>query len=171
MHATFMPAAAAARVGVDGDVGEDELLSAVTGAVWPSGAYWQPDMQPAEQMTTLKSIWNDTHLPAFKDAFKERLPELGADVDTIGERLQDVAVDVGAASHPFGPGVGAEVENLDPRRREVREHLPARRRERAGRVGGRVDRFSVDGVRSRRRRRRARAPRVRGPADVGIRRR
>ena len=104
MHATFMPAAAAARVGVDGDVGEDELLSAVTGAVWPSGAYWQPDMQPAEQMTTLKSIWNDTHLPAFKDAFKERLPELGADVDTIGERLQDVAVDVGAASHPFGPG-------------------------------------------------------------------
>lgn len=43
-------------------------------------------------------------MPAFKDAFKERLPELGADVDTIGERLQDVAVDVGAASHPFGPG-------------------------------------------------------------------
>jgi hypothetical protein len=39
LHATFMPASAAARAAPSG-LGHDALLAEVTAAVWPSGAYW-----------------------------------------------------------------------------------------------------------------------------------
>lgn len=105
LHATFMPAAVAARRGASderSDV-EDELLTAVTAAVWPSGTYWQPDFQPASQMTELARIWRDVHLPRFSAAFADALPEV--DVATVGERLQDVAVALGSEAHPFSEGV------------------------------------------------------------------
>ena len=57
LHATFMPAAAAART--KGEPGDDSLLAGAAAAIWPSGAYWQPDMQPPEQMTELSQIWRD----------------------------------------------------------------------------------------------------------------
>lgn len=95
MHATFTAAASAAR----DDRGA--LQASLERAVWPAGAYWQPDMQPASQMTTVASTWRDTHLPAFREAFQACLPA-DVDVATLGERLQAVARDVGAASHPFG---------------------------------------------------------------------
>jgi hypothetical protein len=95
MHATFTAAASAAR----DDRGA--LQASLERAVWPAGAYWQPDMQPASQMTTVASTWRDTHLPAFREAFQACLPA-EVDVATLGERLQAVARDVGAASHPFG---------------------------------------------------------------------
>ena len=95
MHATFTAAASAAR----NDRGA--LLALLERAVWPAGAYWQPDMQPASQMTTVASTWRDTHLPAFREAFQACLPA-DVDVETLGERLQTVARDAGAASHPFG---------------------------------------------------------------------
>ena len=95
MHATFTAAASAAR----NDRGA--LLASLERAVWPAGAYWQPDMQPASQMTTVAAIWRDTHLPAFREAFQACLPA-EVDVETLGERLQAVAADAGASSHPFG---------------------------------------------------------------------
>ena len=94
MHATFTAAASAAR-------GDRAHSASLERAVWPAGAYWQPDMQPASQMTTVASTWRDTHLPAFREAFQACLPA-DVDVATLGERLQAVARDVGAASHPFG---------------------------------------------------------------------
>ena len=95
MHATFTSAASDAR----GDDGE--LQNTLASAVWPAGAYWQPDMQPASQMTTVAQTWRDTHLPNFKQVFDTTLPN-DIRFETIGDRLQNVAVDVGAASHPFG---------------------------------------------------------------------
>jgi hypothetical protein len=52
-------------------------------------------------MTTVAAIWRDTHLPAFREAFQACLPA-EVDVETLGERLQAVAADAGASSHPFG---------------------------------------------------------------------
>jgi aminoglycoside phosphotransferase (APT) family kinase protein len=97
LHATFMPAAVAAR-GEEGG----ELLAAVTAAVWPSGTYWQPDFQPSRQMTELAGIWRDVHVPSFSAAFADALPgEILDDVATVGERLQEVALALGAEAHPF----------------------------------------------------------------------
>ena len=95
MHATFTHAASAAR----GDNGK--LQHKLASAVWPAGAYWQPKMQPADQMITVAAIWRDTHLPKFAKAFQETLTG-DTQWETLGERLQAVAVEVGDASHPFG---------------------------------------------------------------------
>ena len=130
-HATFMPAAAAART--DGKPNEDVLLAGATAAIWPSGAYWQPDMQPASQMTELAQIWRDIHLPNFEKAFAAELPK-DVEYASLGDRLQEVAVSVGGESHPFGldaPSGGesegwAQVANSDSRGCKVRKHLPAR---------------------------------------------
>jgi len=66
-------------------------------AVWPSGAYWQPDMQPPEQMDEVAAKW-DRHRGAFAG-----LPGVAEDdLASIGERLQAVAREVGAEAHPFG---------------------------------------------------------------------
>ncbi len=59
-------------------------------AVWPSGAYWQPDMQPPEQMDEVASKWA-RHRVAFAPAH-----------EGLGARLQAVAREVGAEAHPFG---------------------------------------------------------------------
>ena len=59
-------------------------------AVWPSGAYWQPDMQPPEQMDEVASKW-ERHRVAFAPAH-----------EGLGARLQAVAREVGAEAHPFG---------------------------------------------------------------------
>ncbi len=95
MHATCTAAATAARAD------DGAFRASLERAVWPAGAYWQPDMQPASQMTTVAATWRDTHLPAFREAFRTCLPA-DVDVATLGERLQAVARDAGAASHPFG---------------------------------------------------------------------
>jgi 3'-phosphoadenosine 5'-phosphosulfate (PAPS) 3'-phosphatase len=118
LHATFMPAAAAART--DGKPNEDVLLAGATAAIWPSGAYWQPDMQPASQMTELAQIWRDIHLPNFEKAFAAELPK-DVEYASLGDRLQEVAVSVGGESHPFGLDApsGGESEGWAARWRTV----------------------------------------------------
>ena len=118
LHATFMPAAAAART--DGKPNEDVLLAGATAAIWPSGAYWQPDMQPASQMTELAQIWRDIHLPNFEKAFAAELPK-DVEYASLGDRLQKVAVSVGGESHPFGLDApsGGESEGWAARWRTV----------------------------------------------------
>ena len=102
LHATFMPAAVAARAAEKGTTIEAEpLLAGATAAVWPSGAYWQPDMQPASQMTELAQTWRDVHRPRFDEAFAANLPK-HVGFEDLGDRLQTVARAVGAESHPFG---------------------------------------------------------------------
>jgi Ser/Thr protein kinase RdoA (MazF antagonist) len=67
---------------------------------WGSATYWQPSMQPPEQMTQVASAW-ETHLARFGEAFT-KAPELaGVDLPTLGVRLQSVAAAVGAEAHPF----------------------------------------------------------------------
>jgi 3'-phosphoadenosine 5'-phosphosulfate (PAPS) 3'-phosphatase len=95
MHATFTSAASRAR-------GDDGALQVeLENAVWPAGAYWQPGMQPKSQMTTLAATWRETHVPAFREASEHALPS-EVSFETLGDRLQEVAADVGAVSHPFG---------------------------------------------------------------------
>ena len=102
LHATFMPAAVAARAAEKGTTIEAEpLLAGATAAVWPSGAYWQPDMQSASQMTELAQTWRDVHRPRFDEAFAANLPK-HVGFEDLGDRLQTVARAVGAESHPFG---------------------------------------------------------------------
>lgn len=103
LHATFMPAAVTARATKDmnGREEDDALLNAVTASVWHSGTYWQPDFQPANQMTELAQIWRDVHMPSFSAAFTDALPELIEDVATVGERLQEEAIALAAEAHPF----------------------------------------------------------------------
>ena len=69
-------------------------------AVWPSGGYWQPAMQPAEQMDEVAAMW-DRHRASFGAAFEAAGELEGVDLATLGERLQSVAREVGAAAHPF----------------------------------------------------------------------
>ena len=110
LHATFMPAAVAARAAEKGTTIEAEpLLAGATAAVWPSGAYWQPDMQPASQMTELAQTWRDVHRPRFDEAFAANLPK-HVGFEDLGDRLQTVARAVGAESHPFGLDRPAERE-------------------------------------------------------------
>ena len=75
----------------------DELVD----AVWPSGGYWQPDKQPKAQMTQIADHWQ-THAASFAEVFSTAPDLQGADVATIGERLESVAVQIGARAHPFG---------------------------------------------------------------------
>ncbi|KAK3249234.1 hypothetical protein CYMTET_41330 [Cymbomonas tetramitiformis] len=69
-------------------------------AVWPCGAYWQPSMQPSEQMSEVAHSWT-AHLASFADAFAAA-PELAqVDLASLGERLELVAEEVAAQAHPF----------------------------------------------------------------------
>lgn len=106
-----MPAAVASRSCSDGGEEEDKLLAEVKAAVWPSGTYWQPDFQPASQMTELAKIWQDVHMHNFSAAFADALPDVN--VSTLGERLQEVAVALGAEAHPFSADPSVKRVNSD----------------------------------------------------------
>ena len=81
-----------------------EEAKALEAAVWPSGAYWQPEMQSPEQLTTgINDHW-PTHCHSFAEAFAAYPALKGMDVASIGKRLQRVAAAVGKEAHPFGAG-------------------------------------------------------------------
>ena len=107
LHAFFWEGSkfwAEAEGGGEGAAACEEL----TAAVWPSGAYWQPSMQPAEQLTELVAKHWPEHARNFAEAFAQSPMLEGVDVGTLGARLQAVAPQVGAESHPFGStGKGA----------------------------------------------------------------
>ena len=80
-----------------------------------SGAYWQPAMQPAEQMTTIAAQW-EQHRESFAAEFADLQATSGVDTATLGERLQRVAQDCGAAAHPFGGSSPPQGGAAGPRR-------------------------------------------------------
>ena len=79
----------------DGAVGK-ELES----IVWPNGGYMQPNLQGLEQLEKVHSGW-EARYPTFQ-AELEKVPELeGADLLSLGKRLEAVAPRVGQLAHPF----------------------------------------------------------------------
>jgi 3'-phosphoadenosine 5'-phosphosulfate (PAPS) 3'-phosphatase len=100
MHAFFLPGSHFRKSASDDD--EDVL-----NVVWNSGGYWQPDMQPPEQMDIIESAW-ETHMQSFGAAIDAE-PTIDASIAaTVGARLQAHAKRIGAETHPFSACPGAE---------------------------------------------------------------
>ena len=109
LHAFFWEGSAFWRADADGGAACDELRS----AVWPSGCYWQPSMQPAEQLTTLVAHHWPEHLHNFAETFAASPMLEGVELESVGERLQRVAAAVAAEAHPFGEcGCGEGAKTL-----------------------------------------------------------
>jgi len=84
-------------------------------AIWPSGGYWQPGMQPKDQFLQLAEKWKE-HYAAFGTAFSTA-PELAAvDLPSLGTRLQQVALEMCARAHPFDAESGGDAERSMPQR-------------------------------------------------------
>jgi hypothetical protein len=88
-------------------------------AVWPSGSYWQPCMQPPDQLDKVEEGWCRHYAALGGDAFflgegKEgnagNEARGGGDLPTLGARLQKVARRVAAEAHPFGTSSGSANE-------------------------------------------------------------
>lgn len=79
----------------NGKVGDD-----LESSVWPNGGYMQPKLQGYEQLKKVRSGW-EARYPTFEADLKE-IPQLnGADIQSLGKRLEEVAPLVGRLSHPF----------------------------------------------------------------------
>jgi len=79
-------------------------------AVWPSGCYWQPSMQPASQMAQVAEHF-DAHVTRFGVRFERAAAALGLGrvaMLSLGARLQEVAIEVAEESHPFGKPISAD---------------------------------------------------------------
>ena len=93
MHAFFLPDANYLKES-EGHIRELE------NAVWRSGTYWQPSMQTMdEQVANLPQRWK-TYLKSFEKNIAEHVPKTN-DLETVGERLQKVAVAIGNEAFPF----------------------------------------------------------------------
>ncbi|KAL3925423.1 MAG: hypothetical protein SGILL_000429 [Bacillariaceae sp.] len=74
--------------------------------VWPNGGYMQPNLQGKEQLEKVQSGW-EARYPSFEEDLA-KIPELqGADLKSLGKRLEAIAPLVGDKAHPF-----AESTNL-----------------------------------------------------------
>jgi 3'-phosphoadenosine 5'-phosphosulfate (PAPS) 3'-phosphatase len=74
-------------------------------SVWSNGGYMQPRLQGFDQLEQVAKGWAQRY-PTFSDALAE-IPELqGAELGSLGERLEKIASAVGEKSHPFGHGEG-----------------------------------------------------------------
>mmetsp|Transcript_25033 Transcript_25033/g.69034 ORF Transcript_25033/g.69034 Transcript_25033/m.69034 type:complete len:852 (-) Transcript_25033:3662-6217(-) len=79
----------------EGKAGKD-----LESAVWPNGGYMQPKLQGYDQLKKVRSGWEGRY-PSFRDNL-ENVPELqGADIQSLGKRLEEVAPIVGIKAHPF----------------------------------------------------------------------
>ena len=68
--------------------------------VWENGGYMQPKLQGIEQLTKVRSGW-EARYPTF-EVDLQKISELeGADIQSLGQRLEDVAPTVGRKAHPF----------------------------------------------------------------------
>jgi len=68
--------------------------------VWPNGGYMQPKLQGYDQLKRVRSGW-EARYPSFQADLKN-IPELNeADIQSLGRRLEEVALIVGKESHPF----------------------------------------------------------------------
>jgi len=79
-------------------------------AVWRNGGYMQPQLQGWDQLNLVDEGFR-SRLPSFEDELK-RIPELdGVELETIGQRLQMMAKEIGISAHPFyEEGVRPELE-------------------------------------------------------------
>jgi len=100
MHAFFLP-------GSSFRASSTAANDALVNAVWNSGGYWQPNMQPDEQMDVLTSAW-ETHMLSFGAAIDAEPTIDQAVARTVGARLQAVARRIGAETHPFSGCPGAD---------------------------------------------------------------
>ena len=146
MHALFTPAAIRRRAETANVAFDEEpLYAAVEAACRLAGAYWQPAMQPASQMTELAATWEGRARAAVRGALRRaaggarrrprdarRAPAGGGSRGRRGVApVRPRRVVRGGAG-----GEGGEVAHVDPRRRQGGERVPprgARRRRRGGR--------------------------------------
>jgi len=78
--------------------------------VWPNGGYMQPNLQGKEQLEKVHSGW-EARYPTFR-ADLAGVPELeGADLESLGKRLEEIAPLVGRLAHPFSED-GKDVDEL-----------------------------------------------------------
>ena len=82
-------------------------------AVWPAGGYWQPSMQPAEQLTQLDAKYRQ-HLAALGDGLAAHPMVAHVDLTSLGARLQRVAAAAAAEAHPFDVAAGGDPEAAAP---------------------------------------------------------
>jgi len=80
-----------------------EAAAELEAAVWPAGMYTQPSMQPAAQFDRLAAKYTE-HSERLGPRFHAAEELAGVDserLQTLGQRLQRVARDAAAESHPF----------------------------------------------------------------------
>ena len=78
-----------------GKLGEELVRS-----VWQNGGYMQPKLQGYDQLEKVANGWINRY-PTFQEALST-IPDLeGADLESLGQRLEEVAKAVGLMSHPF----------------------------------------------------------------------
>lgn len=82
-------------------------------AVWPAGGYWQPSMQPAEQLTQLDAKYRQ-HLAALGDGLASHPMVANVDLTSLGTRLQRVAAAAAAEAHPFDAAAGGDPKAAAP---------------------------------------------------------
>ena len=111
MHAFFLPDANYLKESKDN-------IHELEKAVWRSGTYWQPSMQTMEeQVANLPQRW-ETYLKSFENDIAEHIPKTN-DIQTVGERLQKVAVAIGNEAFPFDVDDIASVPERLRRQRTV----------------------------------------------------
>lgn len=100
MHAFFLPGS---RFRKSSKAANEDLLA----TVWSSGGYWQPNMQPDDQMDVVASAW-EQHMSSFGAAIEAEPTIDVAVARTVGARLQSHARRIGAETHPFSGCPGAD---------------------------------------------------------------
>ena len=55
--------------------------------MWGAGCYWQPGMQPPEQLDQVAAAW-DRHLASFGAAFTEAEELAGVELGQLGDRTE-----------------------------------------------------------------------------------
>ena len=55
--------------------------------MWGAGCYWQPAMQPAEQLDQVAAAWT-RHLASFGAAFTEAQELAGVQLGQLGDRTE-----------------------------------------------------------------------------------
>ena len=95
-HAFFLPDASYRRNG------NDTIARELSDALWPSGCYWQPSMQPMKEHVGHLAERYAQHMESFRgfiDELKAAHPVNR--IEEVGERLASVAYQVGDEAFPF----------------------------------------------------------------------
>jgi 3'-phosphoadenosine 5'-phosphosulfate (PAPS) 3'-phosphatase/thiamine kinase-like enzyme len=74
--------------------------------VWPNGGYMQPHLQGKEQLEKVHNGWKARY-PSFEEDLSELTELEGADLKSLGKRLEAIAPSVGDMAHPFAESSNA----------------------------------------------------------------